>query len=45
MSGTLHLIKSKKSLENTNLSFYHSKNLPKKHNHIYFNLKKFYNYI
>ena len=41
MSGTLHLVKSKKELKNTNLSFYQSKNLPKKHNHIYFNLKKF----
>ena len=39
MSGTLHLVKNKKDSKNTNLSFYHSKNLPKKHNHIflYFN--------
>ena len=36
MSGTLHLIKKKKFTKNTNLSFYHSKNLPKKHNHIFF---------
>ena len=34
MSGTLHLIKYKKEERITNLSFYHSKNLPKKHNHI-----------
>ena len=34
MSGTLHLIKYKKEEKITNLSFYHSKNLPKKHNHI-----------
>ena len=34
MSGTLHLIKYKKKERITNLSFYHSKNLPKKHNHI-----------
>ena len=33
MSGTLHLIK-KKNCYQTNLSFYHSRNLPKKHNHI-----------
>ena len=34
MSGTLHLIKYKKNEKITNLSFYHSKILPKKHNHI-----------
>ena len=34
MSGTLHLIKHKKKEKMTNLSFYHSKILPKKHNHI-----------
>jgi len=34
MSGTLHLIDSKKREKITNLSFYHSKILPKKHNHI-----------
>ena len=34
MSGTLHLIKYKKKEKITNLSFYHSKNLPKKHNHV-----------
>ncbi len=41
MSGTLHLIKNVKNFENTNLSFYHSKNLPTKHNHIFFNFKNF----
>ena len=41
MSGTLHLLKSKNQNSNTNLSFYHSKNLPKKHNHIFFYLKDF----
>ena len=34
MSGTLHLIKYNKKEKITNLSFYHSKILPKKHNHI-----------
>ncbi len=34
MSGTLHLVKYKKKEKNTNLSFYSSKILPKKHNHI-----------
>ena len=34
MSGTLHLINYKKKEKITNLSFYHSKVLPKKHNHI-----------
>ena len=42
MSGTIHIISNiqKKSLTNT--SFYHSPNLPKKHNHIefFFNDKK-----
>ena len=41
MSGTLHLIKNNRSFKNTNLSFYQCKNLPKKHNHIYFNFKNF----
>tara|TARA_B100000287_G_scaffold429547_1_gene483087 strand:- start:1222 stop:2085 length:864 start_codon:yes stop_codon:yes gene_type:complete len=40
MSGTLHKIKDNFKLK-TNLSFYHSKNLPKKHNHIYFIFKNF----
>ena len=34
MSGTLHLINYKKKERSSNLSFYHSKILPKKHNHI-----------
>ena len=34
MSGTLHLINYKKKEKITNLSFYHSKILPKKHNHV-----------
>ena len=41
MSGTLHLIKYKKKTKVTNLSFYQSKILPKKHNHIKI---KFYNF-
>ena len=34
MSGTIHIIDSKKKLKFTNASFYHSPLLPKKHNHI-----------
>ena len=34
MSGTIHLVKSKKKNNMTNTSFYHSPFLPKKHNHI-----------
>ena len=34
MSGTLHLVKYKKNEKITNLSFYHSKILPKKHSHV-----------
>ena len=34
MSGTIHIIDSKKKLKFTNASFYHSPILPKKHNHI-----------
>ena len=41
MSGTLHLTKKSINLKDTNLSFYHSKNLPKKHNHIFFYFKDF----
>tara|TARA_Y100000590_G_scaffold245551_1_gene275908 strand:+ start:1372 stop:2235 length:864 start_codon:yes stop_codon:yes gene_type:complete len=41
MSGTLHLITCKNKYKNTNLSFYRSKNLPKKHNHIFLNFKNF----
>ena len=40
MSGTLHLVKDGNILK-TNLSFYHSSDLPKKHNHIEFNFTKF----
>ena len=41
MSGTLHLINHKKKEKITNLSFYHSKILPKKHNHIYIKFTNF----
>ena len=41
MTGTLHLLDNKNPNKNTNLSFYHSKILPKKHNHIEFNFSKF----
>jgi formamidopyrimidine-DNA glycosylase len=34
MSGTIHLIKKKNFTKFTNVSFYNSSNLPKKHNHI-----------
>ena len=34
MSGTLHVVGNKKKTKITNLSFYHYKILPKKHNHI-----------
>ena len=34
MSGTIHLIKNKYKSSLTNLSFYNSPSLPKKHNHI-----------
>ena len=34
MSGTIHLIKSKQKKYKTNLSFYNSPFLPKKHNHV-----------
>ena len=40
MSGTLHLVNENNKFQNTNLSFYNSKNLPPKHNHIYFYFKK-----
>ena len=45
MSGTLHLLKGDNK-NYTNLSFYHSKKLPKKHNHIiifFSNFKIIYN--
>ena len=46
MSGTIHLIKKGKKNEFTNLSFYNSPILPKKHNHIeiqFKNLSVIYN--
>ena len=39
MSGTIHIIKKNKQ-NNTNGSFYNSRNLPKKHNHIVIDLNK-----
>ena len=41
MSGTLHLINYKKNKKITNMSFYHSKILPVKHNHIKIKFSKF----
>ena len=41
MSGTIHLIKKSNNKNFTNLSFYQSKNLPKKHNHIKIIFPKF----
>ena len=41
MSGTLHLINHKKKEKITNMSFYHSKILPKKHNHVKIKFSKF----
>ena len=41
MSGTLHLIRNNDKPMNTNLSFYQSKSLPKKHNHIFFYFRNF----
>ena len=48
MSGTIHLLSKNNNKRNitTNTSFYHSKQLPKKHNHIeikFANLKLIYN--
>ena len=42
MSGTIHIINNRQKNSFTNTSFYHSPNLPKKHNHIefFFNDKK-----
>ena len=34
MSGTIHILKKNKKNINTNTSFYHSPDLPKKHNHV-----------
>ena len=36
MSGTIHVVDNKRNNEFTNTSFYHSPNLPQKHNHIEF---------
>ena len=41
MSGTIHLIDNKKKSDLTNLSFYNSPSLPKKHNHIEIIFDKF----
>ena len=41
MSGTLHFINKLRKHTRTNLSFYHSNSLPKKHNHIELNFKNF----
>ncbi len=46
MSGTIHLVQNKKKNKITNMSFYHSPFLPKKHNHVeifFDNLKLVYN--
>ena len=46
MSGTIHLIKKNKLNKFTNVSFYNSPNLPKKHNHVeiqFQDLKVIYN--
>ena len=40
MSGTIHLVDKIKKNTFTNSSFYHSPNLPKKHNHIEIKFKK-----
>ena len=41
MTGTIHLIKKKIKREVSNISFYGSPNLPKKHNHIIIKFKSF----
>ena len=41
MSGTLHIVNKRKKNLLTNLSFYHSPNLPKKHNHVHIFFDKF----
>jgi len=46
MSGTIHLVKKNNSNKSTNVSFYNSPNLPKKHNHVeiqFKDLKVIYN--
>jgi len=39
MSGTIHLIKKNPPIKYTNTSFYSSRNLPKKHNHVEIHFK------
>ena len=41
MSGTIHLIEKNSLNKFTNVSFYSSKNLPKKHNHVEIHFKDF----
>jgi len=41
MSGTIHLINNRKKNDHTNLSFYNSPFLPKKHNHVEIIFDKF----
>ena len=41
MSGTLHIIRNKVENKYTNLSFYHSQTIRKKHSHLIFYFKKF----
>ena len=41
MSGTLHILNKNKKKVITNLSFYHSPKLPKKHNHVHIFFDKF----
>ena len=41
MSGTIHLIKNNSLNKFTNVSFYNSPNLPKKHNHVEIQFKDF----
>ena len=41
MSGTIHIVKKDKKIKFTNLSFYSSAYLPKKHNHVEIQFKNF----
>ncbi len=41
MSGTIHLVKDNSVNKNTNISFYNSRFLPKKHNHVELVFKNF----
>ena len=45
MSGTLHIVNKRKKNLLTNLSFYHSPNLPKKHNHVHIFFKRLFDYF